>query len=205
MAIPLDRCNERYVVATTRISDMPAEAIRRHADLFLDAASARLANARLTMINTSLTMQVTESFEELSFLHSMTTNLALDIHCVKLEEVVRMLLTRLCAILRAENIVLVLPPVAKAMLFDQQMLWASDVLLSDVRLVNRYEELGAKVMQSTVIENDFQTTDFAKGFPEVRGLIGVMVGEENDQGWLIAINRAVPTGIDPVEWSRSEH
>jgi HD-GYP domain-containing protein (c-di-GMP phosphodiesterase class II) len=205
LAIPLDRCNERYVVATAKISDMPAEAIRRHADLFLDAASARLANARLTMINTSLTMQVTESFEELSFLHSMTTNLALDIHCVKLEEVVRMLLTRLCAILRAENIVLVLPPVAKAMLFDQQMLWASDVLLSDVRLVNRYEELGAKVMQSTVIENEFQTTDFAKGFPEVHGLIGVMVGEENDQGWLIAINRAVPTGIDPVEWSRSEH
>jgi HD-GYP domain-containing protein (c-di-GMP phosphodiesterase class II) len=157
------------------------------------------------MINTSLTMQVTESFEELSFLHSMTTNLALDIHCDRLEEVVHMLLSRLCAIVRAEQMVLVLPPAAQSVLFEQQMLWARDELLDDQRLLELCQELKNKVVRSTVIENEFQTAEFATDYPEIRGLIGVVVGEDSDQGWLIAVNRAVPTGIDPVEWSRSEH
>jgi len=205
LAIPLDRCNERYVVATSRIRDLPAEVVRRHADLFLDATSAGMANARLTMINKSLTMQVTESFEELSFLHSMTTNLALDIHSARLEEVVRMLLTRLCAILRAEHMVLVFPPVAMAMLFDEQLLWANEKPFDDNRLLALCQELDERAVQSTVIDNDFQKSEIAKKYPEVRGLIGVKVGDEDDQGWLVAVNRAVPTGIDPVEWSRSEH
>ena len=183
----------------------PAEAARRQADLFLDSVSARLANARLTMINTSLTMQVTESFEELSFLHSMTTNLALDIHCDRLEEVVHMLLSRLCAIVRAEQMVLVLPPAAQSVLFEQQMLWARDELLDDQRLLELCQELKNKVVRSTVIENEFQTAEFATDYPEIRGLIGVVVGEDSDQGWLIAVKRAVPTVMDPVERSRSAH
>jgi len=205
LAIPLDRCNERYVVATSRIRDLPAELVRRHADLFLDAESASLANARLTMINTSLTMQVSESFEELSFLHSMPTNLAIDIHSVRLEEVVRILLTRLCAILRAEHMVLVFPRAAKEMLFDQQMLWANEALLDDDHVLTLCDELNRRAVNSTAIENDFRMSELGKGYPEVRGLIGVVVGDETDQGWLLAINRAVPTGIDPIKWSRSEH
>ena len=71
-------------------------------------------------------------------------------------------------------------------------------LIDDDRLLTLCQEVDQRRMQSTVIENDFQTSEFFKNYPEVRSLIGVAVGDESDQGWLIAINRAVPNGIDPT-------
>ena len=218
LAVPLDRCDERHVVATAQFRNMSAELLRRQADLFLDAVSTRIENARLTTINASLTMQITENFEELAFLRSMSRHLVLEAHGVRLEDILRMILPRLCATLRAENLALVLPAARMAKLIGHDVLWANDDLLDKNRMFVLCDELRNRTLQApvvehsfwnrdvqaTVIENSFQTSDFADHYPEVRGLIGVEVGEDANVGWLIAINRLAPPGGRQDDWLGSE-
>ncbi len=192
------------MVATARFSDIPAEAIRRQADLFLDAFSLRIANEQLTNITTTLTFQVTENFEELAFLRSMATQLVLDIRGGRLEETIHVLLSRLSTTLRAKAVVLVLPSTARATLPNTDELWASEELLDKTRLLTLCDDLADRVLQSTIIENHFQTLEFAGSYPEIRELIGVEVADETSVGWLFAINRALPASEEPVYLRTSE-
>ncbi len=184
------------LVATCETSSEEAPSRLRLMRLFQKEWEQRKQLARLQRENEAFAMQVTEDFEQLTFLRRMaeqleTTNLSLD-----LLEMAENILPVLLDLIHAESLVLILEPAEGDA--DQRSLftyWTGPVLFSDAicnRIVSEYRNTA---LRRPVVHNHYQERPEAYRFPEVRELMLVPVNKSTMlMGWLMAFNHRPATG-----------
>lgn len=206
IAIPLGK----EVVATTTIQTDHPEVFVRLASLGGRFFRQQEEMARLREENDFFLKQVSDDFEELTFLRSMADRLGLGDRTHTIEQLVAASLPELGKSVHAEELYFVLNSPEGLRTLGA---WHAEAFVKnsqEVTVVQRliqqhYEE----ACSLPVVKNDFASTSQEEDFPGVRDFIIVPVSESDAPlGWFVAINRVLEDSAetwDFPEWRLNQH
>ncbi len=203
--IPL---GNRVAATTTVLTDSPEILVR------LANTSGRFFRqqeelSRLREENDFFLKQVSDDFEELTFLRSMAERLGLDDSTHTLEQLVIASLPELGKSTHAEELYYVLNSNNGSKTLANWHASEVDGLSLEIKTIQRLiQQHQNAAVQQPIIKNGFDLSEAGDAFPGVREFIIVPVGKTNvPLGWYVAINRLSEDSEvhDYPEWRLNQH
>ncbi len=204
--IPLDK----QTAATTTLQTDSPEIFLRLANISRRFFRQQEEAARLREENDFFLKQVSDDFEELTFLRSMANRLGLGDSTHSIEQLVMASLPELGKSTHSEELYYIVNSGNDSKILAQWHDDEVDSLSLDIRTIQHLIlQSQNRAIQQPTIKNAFNLTEEGQGFPGVREYILVPVGSTNvPLGWFLAINR-LPEDQDEShdfpEWRLNQH
>ena len=192
VALPLGEIGGAKLVATTRLTGVPEDAVRLLAQVVFDNLKLRQELKRYRSDLDMCAAQIGNDFEELTFLRTLADHLDVSDPSHGTWHVAQMVLPLLATVIRAESLVLVAAergePTGEVRV-GSPVLWVGPRRLDDEacrRFIERFRQMAAG---QPVVRNHFDKTPEGSEFPGVRKFVLTSLAKgERVSGWLAAIN-----------------
>jgi HD-GYP domain-containing protein (c-di-GMP phosphodiesterase class II) len=194
VVIPLPKRHRKQLFASARFESTETPFINRLALLFLKDLAVRDEVVQLRQEHEAFLRQVTNDFEELTFLRSMASLLEisdLSFDCLTMG---RALLPTLKPLVDSDSLVLI---PAESVL-EQKLngeptapcVWSGARCIPDEMVLNLARHFQKSAVSQPVVKNNFNLIPEGEGFPGVHSLIMVPIASAGHTiGWLLALNR----------------
>jgi HD-GYP domain-containing protein (c-di-GMP phosphodiesterase class II) len=196
LAVPIPRASRKALVAVRKFAGENSQWLQKLADFFQRDIQSQAELVSLRHENQAFLRQVTNDFEELTFLRSMAELLEISELSFDFTAMAETVLPTLKPLLEADGLILIAAEkrAAEGEEFDVQVgspiVWAGARCIEPrdcQRLVERYR---AQCEIQPVVKNNFEGTAEAQDFPGVSSFIIVpIVNGAEFIGWLLALNR----------------
>lgn len=195
VAIPIRQRGRVPLVAAGRVANLPHEQLLRFARLFRNEFNQRAELVIVRQENQAFLQQVTNDFEELTFLRSMTELLEVSDLTFDSMAMAATVLPTLKPLLDAEELVLI--EARDGGSGQETEVTVGDVLvhagtrnIADQVCRDLAEQFKDQCELQPVVKNNFDQTPAARGLPGVHSFIFVpIVSADHIVGWLLALNR----------------
>ncbi len=206
LVIPLGR---KIAATTTVHTDSPGRLLGL-AELGSQFFQQQTELAQVREENDYFLKQVSDDFEELTFLRSMAQRLGLRTNAKSIDQLVNASIEELAKSTHAEELYYVGNDDGELKLLAACHAEGIDGFEHETEVVQSLlRHFRAAAQHQPVIKNAFGETDAAHDFPGVRDFVIVVVGDEADPlGWFLAINRISEAGTDEPaipEWRLNQH
>ena len=207
LAIPIPRPSRKALVAVRTFGDRNSQWLQKLADFFQRDIQSQAELVSLRHENQAFLRQVTNDFEELTFLRSMAELLEISELSFDFTAMAETVLPTLKPLLEADGLILVAAEKQPAaggeepnIQVGSPVVWAGVKSIEPQdcrRLVERYR---AQCEIQPVVKNNFDSTPEAQDFPGVNSFIIVpIVNGSEFIGWLLALNRNNERNINTEE------
>ena len=195
LVIPLPPQHRKPMVATARFEHSQAQLVDRLARVFVKNLAMQDEVVQLRQEHEAFLRQVTNDFEELTFLRSMAGLLEVSDLSFDFAAMGQAMLPTLKPLVDSDAIVLVPADDLPAQYGDtgsndRRCVWDGLRCISDelcLSLVGKYRQLA---VSQPVVKNNFDQTADRNQFPGVHSFILVPIANSNITiGWLLALNR----------------
>ncbi len=206
LVIPLGQ----KVAATTKVKTESPGLLLGLAELGSQFFQQQAELAQVREENDYFLKQVSDDFEELTFLRSMAQRLGLRTNANSIDQLVNSSIEELAKSTHAEELYYVGNYDGNLRLLAACQVEGIDSHEHEAEVVHSLlQHFRAAAQHQPVIKNAFGETEAASQFPGVRDFVIVTVGDEADPlGWFLAINRIAEgeSNETPVpEWRLNQH
>ena len=206
LAFPIPRSSRKALVAVGRFATEDPELLNKFADLFHRDMRSQTELLALRHENQAFLRQVTNDFEELTFLRSMAELLEISELSFDFTAMAETVLPTLKPLLDADGLVLVAAEKdpngeeRSEVQVGAPVVWAGARCIEArtcQKLVEQYRE---QCELQPVVKNGFNSTPEGREFPGIHSFIVVPIVNGTDFiGWLVALNRNNETNINANE------
>ena len=203
LAVPVPCSSRETLVAVRPFETGNTQWLQKLADLFQRDVRSQVEITSLRSENDAFIRQVTNDFEELTFLRSMAELLDISELSFDFIAMAEAILPTLKPLLDTDSLVLV-PAETKAGSRDESdvrvgvpTIWAGTRCADPATCQQLVERYRVRCEMQPVVQNNFGSTPAAEGFPGIDSFIIVPIVDGTDSlGWLLALNRNNEDNID---------
>jgi HD-GYP domain-containing protein (c-di-GMP phosphodiesterase class II) len=181
---------QERIVAVGRVSGTNEQIATKLAELFLRDIERETNDDRLLIENRTLSRQITEDLEELSFLRATAESLDVSDRSFDLNAMAEAVLPTLRTLCESRSMVLLEVNSDDPQLEAKPIVWCGPRTVADSvcnRLIQAFRD---DCVVEPVVRNNFHETTDAVQYPGVEGFVLVpIIIAEKTTGWLLAINR----------------
>ncbi|MEX0818613.1 MAG: HD-GYP domain-containing protein [Pirellulaceae bacterium] len=212
LAVPIPDSGRRTLLAVRTFATGNAEWLHRLAGLFQRYVRSQSDRVTLRQENQAFLRQVTNDFEELTFLRSMAELLEITELSFDFMAMAETVLPTLKPLLEAEGLVFVAAEkdasseAASDYHVGSPTVWAGSKCVEPKTCQHLVERYRADCQLQPVVKNNFGNTAEAQDFPGVYSFIMVpIVNAKELVGWLLALNRnnEFNLNVDELPWEVS--
>jgi HD-GYP domain-containing protein (c-di-GMP phosphodiesterase class II) len=194
LVLPLHKRHRQFIAASARFENSQADLVGRLARLFVKNLAIQDEVVQLRQEHEAFLRQVTNDFEELTFLRSMASLLEVSNLTFDFVAMGEVMLTTLKPLVDSDALVLVPSECASEETPESEpaarCVWSGMRCITDsmcIEIVRRFRQLS---VAQPVVKNYFDRTDEGREFPGVHSFIVVPIASKDDTiGWLVALNR----------------
>lgn len=196
LVIPLPKQHRRWFAATARFEASQAESFDRLARLFIKDLVNQDELVRLRQEHEAFLRQVTNDFEELTFLRSMASLLEISDLSFDFKAMGESMLPTLKPLVESDALILIpasdrsKSPDGRTVTVMDPCVWTGSQCIPQEICVNLVQKFRQAATSQPVVKNNFQRLPEASAFPGVNSFILVPIASGDVTiGWLLAVNR----------------
>ena len=210
LVIPIRERGQVVGVATSTFANSDPSLLLKLAQSFSREFVAQQQLEGYRQLTNSYNVQMSDDFEELTFLRSLAEHLELSQVTNDLVQMAETMLPLLRRSIKSESVVMVLATeesdevdLAEG---ERPAVWVGPSIVDEKTCLTLIDEYHADAAQDPVVHNFFDEGSQGARFPGVRDFILVHIAKgERLMGWLLAINRVYRQGLDDIGTNCDRH